>query len=237
MKRHIGVVSFLVLFVISACSLVNMPQESGTGGRPTMQSFQPSVSPSQPSLSPEAGDVVESPSAPEEPSGEQPGGKGDFVEADCACADYKPSEVAPWGNAGLICRYDWSGPNIDQNTLGFGIDVYYQNHIDKLMTDFQEKSDGLRTNMPSLVEDGSQGRALRNDDEGYAFLAYGPGGGGKQGDIPLCGNGRGVYLVAGEFLVETDLFTCDLPYSDNAYVSALTDMETCALRAIERIGK
>jgi len=71
--------------------------------------------------------------------------------------------------------------------------------------------------------------------EGYGFVVYGPGGAGKQGDIPLCGNGRGVYQVAGEFLIETDLFACDLPYSDNAYVSALTDMETCAKRAVERI--
>jgi hypothetical protein len=44
-----------------------------------------------------------------------------------------------------------------------------------------------------------------------------------------------VYQTAGEFLIETDLFACDLPYSDQAYVSALSDMETCARRAIERI--
>jgi len=41
--------------------------------------------------------------------------------------------------------------------------------------------------------------------------------------------------VAGEFLIETDLFACDMPYSSEAYVAALTDMETCALRAVERI--
>ena len=79
---------------------------------------------------------------------------------------------------------------------------------------------------------------MRNDDEGFAYIVYGPGGAGKQGgDIPLCGKGEGVYRVAGEFLVETDLYTCDLPYGDNAHVSALTGMETCAMRAIDRIGK
>jgi hypothetical protein len=65
LKKHDWVVSFIALFVISACSLVNMAQDSGAGGRPTKQSFQPSVPPSQPSLAPEAGTVVESPSAPE----------------------------------------------------------------------------------------------------------------------------------------------------------------------------
>lgn len=85
------------------------------------------------------------------------------------------------------------------------------------------------------MEGDHQGRQLRNDDEGYGFVIYGPGGGGKQGDIPLCGNGRGVYQVAGEFLIETDLSVCDLPYSDSAYVSALADMEACARQAIERI--
>ena len=133
----------------------------------------------------------------------------------------------------MICRYDWSGPNIDQNSLGFSISHYY--HADRLVPDFEELAQGLAESLPSQVEGDHQGRQLRSDDEGYGFVVYGPGGIGNQGDIPLCGNGRGVYQTAGRFLIETDLFTCDLPYSDNAYVSALTDMENCALRAIERI--
>jgi hypothetical protein len=61
-----------------------------------------------------------------------------------------------------------------------------------------------------------QGEELRNDDEAYVLLLCGPGGGGNSGEIPLCGNGRGVFQVTGEFLIFTQLSACDLPYSENA---------------------
>jgi hypothetical protein len=191
------------------------------------------VGPSQPSPSQPAGAQAESPSASEAPSGESSGFSGEFVESDCACADYQPSQVTPWGNSGLICRYDWSGPNIDQNSLGFSVSHYY--HTDRLQPDFEQNVEDLTASLPPQATGDDKGRQLRSDDQGYGYVVYGPGGGGNQGDIPLCGNGRGVYQFGGEFLIETDLFACDLPYSDNAYVSALTDMENCALRAIERI--
>lgn len=191
------------------------------------------AAPSQPSASQPPDGQAEAPSAFEEQSVDEDEYRGEFVDADCACADYQPSKVAPWGNSGLICRYDWSGPNIDQNSLGFSISHYY--HADRLQPDFEQNVEDLTASLPPQATGDDQGRQLRNDDEGYGFVVYGPGGMGNQGDIPLCGNGRGVYRFGGEFLIETDLFTCDLPYSDNAYVSALTDMENCALRAIERI--
>jgi len=171
--------------------------------------------------------------AVQEPAGEEPEYNGKFTEADCACEGHESSKVFPWGNASVDCRYDWSGPNIDQNTLGFSVVHFY--HVDELQPKFQQRVDELSTSLPAQVEGDHQGQELQNDESGYAFLVYGPGGGGKQGDIPLCGNGRGVYQVAGEFLVETDLFTCELPYSSDAYADALADMETCALRAVERI--
>ncbi len=189
---------------------------------------------SQPSASLPAEDQTEGLPPLEEQSVAEHKYSGEFVEADCTCADYKPSQVSPWGNSGLICRYDWSGPNIEQNSLGFSISHYY--HADQLAPDFQELAQGLTESLPAQVEGDHQGRQLRNDDEGYGFVVYGPGGMGNQGEIPMCGNGRGVVQFGGEFLIETDLFACDLPYSDNAYVSALTDMENCALRAIERTG-
>jgi hypothetical protein len=185
------------------------------------------------SLPQEPGDEEGSPPVSQEPSGDKAEYSGEFLEADCACAGYTPSREFPWGNASVDCRYDWSGPNIDQNALGFSVVHYY--HTDRLLPDFQKSVEDLTASLPPQVEGDHQGRELRNDDEGYAFFVYGPGGGGKQGDIPLCGNGRGVYQVAGEFLIETDLFVCDLPYSDQAYASALADMETCARRAVERI--
>jgi hypothetical protein len=169
---------------------------------------------------------------PEESAGVGEPYGGEFVEDDCSCAGYEPSYMLPWGNSSLVCRYEWSGPNIDGNSLSFEIDHYY--HQDQLLPDFQQDVQDLTFSAGNQGAD-SQTEELRNDDEGYVFLSYGPGGGGKSGDIPLCGNGRGVFQVAGEFLISTQLFACDLPYSENAYRSALVDMETCARRAIERI--
>jgi len=157
---------------------------------------------------------------------------GEFLEADCSCAGYEPSDMRPWGNSSVSCRYEWSGPNIDDNSLGFEVSHYY--HEDRLLPDFQQDVEDL-TFSAGNQGDNWQVEELRNDAEGYVFLSYGPGGGGKQGDIPLCGNGRGVFHYAGEFLITTELFTCDLAYSEQVYANALADMETCARRAIERI--
>ena len=168
-----------------------------------------------------------------EPSDAEPEYSGEFQDQDCTCEGYESSKVFPWGNASLDCRYDWSGPNIDQNTLGFSVVHYY--HVDELQPDFKQRVDELSTSLPAQVMGDHQGQELRNDNGGYAFIVYGPGGGGKQGDIPLCGNGRGVYQMAGEFVIETDMFTCDMPYSSDVYASALADMQACAERAVERI--
>ena len=173
------------------------------------------------------------PPAIQEPAGGEPEYNGKFQDEDCACEGLESSKAFPWGNASVECRYDWSGPNIDQNTLGFSVVHYY--HVDELQPSFQQRVDELSASLPAQVKGDHQGQELRNDYGGYAFVVYGPGGGGKQGDIPLCGNGRGVYQVAGEFLIETDLFACDMPYSSQVYVAALADMETCARRAVERI--
>ncbi len=158
---------------------------------------------------------------------------GEFLEADCLCAGYEESYMLPWGNSSLACRYEWSGPNIDNNSLGFEVSHYY--HADRLQPDFQQDVQDLTSSYEDQDMGDWQAEELRNDDEGYVFLSYGPGGGGNSGEIPLCGNGRGVFHYAGEFLIETQLFACDLPYSEQTYRSALADMETCALRAIERI--
>jgi len=176
--------------------------------------------------------------APEEaPSGESAVGgapySGEFLDADCSCAGYEPSYVLPWGNSSLTCRYEWKGPNIDDNSLGFEVSHYY--HEDRLLPDFQQDVQDLTSSYEDLGTGDWQAEELRNDDEGYVFLSYGPGGGGNSGEIPLCGNGRGVFHYGGEFLITTQLFACDLPYSEQAYASALADMETCARRAIDRI--
>jgi hypothetical protein len=181
----------------------------------------------------EAEEAAPAETIPEESgSGSEPY-SGEFLEADCSCAGYEPSYVLPWGNTGLTCRYEWSGPNIDGNSLSFEVDRYY--HEDQLLPDFEQEVQGLTSSYGTLGADPWQAEELRNDDEGYVFLSYGPGGSGNSGEIPLCGNGRGVFQYAGKFMISTQLFACDLPYSEQAYANALADMETCARRAIERI--
>jgi hypothetical protein len=170
---------------------------------------------------------------PGQPAGETKPYSREFLETDCSCLGYESSDVRPWGNSDLTCRYDWSGPNIDGNTLAFEVSHYY--HTDQLLPDFKQRVEGLTSSYGNSKGDNWQAEELRNDDEGYVFLSYGPGGGGKQGEIPLCGGGRGVFQVAGEFLIETEMNVCDVPYSKQVYVNILADMETCARAAIERI--
>lgn len=215
--------SLSLAVAVMACNVAapsDSPASAGLLGSPPTQ---PQGSASEPSDAPTEG----------EPAGVGPEYSGEFTDADCTCEGLESSKVFPWGNASVDCRYDWSGPNIDQNTLGFSVVHFY--HVDELQPRFQQRVGELSASLPAQVAGDHQGQELRNDSEGYAFVVYGPGGGGKQGEIPLCGNGRGVYMVAGEFLIETDLFACDMPYSSEAYIAALTDMETCALRAVERI--
>jgi hypothetical protein len=215
--------SLSLAMAVMACNAGSPPAAPASAGLLGLRPTLPQGAAGEPS----------GPPAIQEPAGGEPEYNGKFLDEDCACEGYESSKVFPWGNASVECRYDWSGPNIDQNTLGFSVVHYY--HVDELQPGFQQRVDELSASLPAQVEGDHQGQELRNDYGGYAFVVYGPGGGGKQGDIPLCGNGRGVYQVAGEFLIETDLFVCDLPYSDSAYVSALADMETCARRAVERI--
>jgi hypothetical protein len=215
--------SLSLAMAVMACNVASPRTAPASAGVLGLQPTLPQGSASEPS----------GPSGLPESSGDEPAYSGQFQDEDCACEGHESSKVFPWGNASLECRYDWSGPNIDQNTLGFSVVHYY--HVDELQPDFQQRVDELSTSLPGQVVGDHQGQELRNDDGGYAFVVYGPGGGGKQGDIPLCGNGRGVYQVAGEFVIETDLFACDMPYSSDAYAAALADMQACAARAVERI--
>jgi hypothetical protein len=187
-------------------------------------------SPAQPPA--EMGAVPSAEAEAQGSSGAGDAGSGDFLESDCSCAGYEATTVRPWGSSSLSCRYEWSGANIDNNALGFEI-VDYINHEDELGPAFKQEVEHLSFSAGNQGDDW-QVEQPRNDDGGYAFFGYGPGGGGKQGDIPMCGNGRGVFQVDGRFYVTTELFACDLPYSVTAYANALADMETCARRAIAR---
>jgi hypothetical protein len=231
--------------VLFACGLVLVLASLACNGVTTTGETVPSKPPEQP-----AGALPVAPSKPpdqpadaegaapgETTSGESDSGSrpysGEFQETDCSCQGYESSDVRPWGNSDLTCRYDWSGPNIDGNTLAFEVSHYY--HTDQLLPDFKQRVEGLTSSYGNQQGGNWQAEELRNDDEGYVFLSYGPGGGGKQGEIPLCGGGRGVFQVAGEFLIETSMNVCDVPYSEQVYINILADMEKCARAAIERI--
>jgi hypothetical protein len=220
--------------VLFLCSLVlaglacNSGEKDANSGAPPVLATKPPGAPPVPATRP----PVATP-PPEQPAEESKPYSGEFLEDDCSCEGYESSRVLPWGNSSLSCRYDWSGPNIDGNSLGFEVSHYY--HTDQLLPDFKQRVEDLASSYGNQGGGGWRAEELRDDNGGYVFISYGPGGGGKQGDIPLCGGGRGVFQVAGEFLIETDMNVCDVAYSKEVYVNLMTDMETCARTAIERI--
>jgi len=81
---------------------------------------------------------------------------GEFQDEDCACEGLESSKVFPWGNASVECRYDWSGPNIDQNTLGFSVVHFY--HVDELQPRFQQRVGELSASLPAQVAGDHQGQ-------------------------------------------------------------------------------
>jgi hypothetical protein len=221
--RALFLCSLVLVLAGLAC---NMGDKDTSSGAPPVLATKP---PGQPADAP----PVPATPPPEQPSGESMPYSKEFVETDCSCQGYESSDMRPWGNSDVTCRYDWSGPNIDNNSLGFEVSHYY--HTDQLLPDFKQRVEGLASSYGNQGGGGWRAEELRDDNGGYVFISYGPGGGGKQGEIPLCGGGRGVFQVAGEFLIETDMNVCDVPYSKEVYVNIMTDMETCARAAIERI--
>lgn len=68
----------------------------------------------------------------------------------------------------MYCRYNWSGLNIDQNTLGFSVVHFHP--VDELQPRFQQHVDGLSASLPAQVVRGHQGQELCSDSGGYAFV-------------------------------------------------------------------
>jgi hypothetical protein len=233
--RVLFLCSLVLVLASLACKAAGAPVLATKAPGPVLATRPPgapvpaTLPPAQPAG---AGAEVEG-AAPGESAGETQSYSGEFLETDCSCAGLESSDTRPWGNSALTCRYDWSGPNIDNNSLGFEVSHYY--HTDQLLPDFKQRVEELTSSYGNQGGGGWRAEELRDDSGGYVFISYGPGGGGKQGDIPLCGGGRGVFQVAGEFLIETDMNVCDVPYSKDVYANIMTDMETCAKTAIERI--
>jgi hypothetical protein len=163
----------------------------------------------------------------------------DFTADSCSCAPYTVSDAEPWGSAGLTCRYDWSGPNLSDNQLGFVVTLFNENHLDDLQPAFTELKNNLVTKATTDIDKTSSVDVFSNDDSGYGFVISGPGGYNETGTpiAGLCGNGNGAYVYGGQYTIETNLFTCDMESAEAKYVQALTDMKNCAETAIDNSRK
>ncbi len=88
--------------------------------------------------------------------------------ASLATREQGRASACPGWNASVDCRYNWSGLNIDQNTLGFS--VVHVHPVDELQPRFQQHVDGLSASLPAQVVGGHQGQELCSDSGGYAFV-------------------------------------------------------------------
>lgn len=159
-----------------------------------------------------------------------------FSEEDCGCAAF-PGEVDPlYGPGYLECKYRWGGMYIDDNHASFVIEQYQDQ--DELTQVFDEHigwvhdsalSDRKFIDSGSLPDD--EQYITRNDSKGFIYVTTGPGGGSSktEGEIPMCGNGGGVFLVADDYLAEIQMFACDLGEDRLVYETAIETLEACAL--------
>lgn len=76
----------------------------------------------------------------------------------------------------------------------------------------------------------------RNDSSGFNYVTTGPGGGSSktEGEIPMCGNGGGVFLVDDDYLADIRLFACDLGEDRMVYQTAFETLEACALENVAK---
>ena len=159
-----------------------------------------------------------------------------FAVEDCGCAAF-PGEVDPlYGPGNLECKYRWSGTYIDDNHASFIIGQYKDQ--DELAQVFDEHMGWMHDSAQSdrkFIDSGSlpddEQNITRNDSNGFVYVTTGPGGGSSktEGEIPMCGNGGGVFLVADNYLAEIQLFACDLGEDRLVYETAIETLEACAL--------
>jgi hypothetical protein len=155
----------------------------------------------------------------------------DFTNDSCACPGYTVSDAAPFGVEGLTCRYDWAGLNISDNKLGFVVTQYNSNHLDELKPAFTDLKNQLVTDETMNLYSDQALTVVYDDSENYAYFITEPGTNDAGQKVPLCGKGHGVHLWSSEYLIESDIHTCDMG-SSTIIMEALMDMRNCAYRAI-----
>jgi hypothetical protein len=155
----------------------------------------------------------------------------DFTNDSCACPGYTVSDASPVGVEGLTCRYDWAGLNISDNKLGFVVNLYNGNHVDELPPTFTRLKQGLIDGSTMNIYSDQVVQVIYDDAANYAYYITQPGTNDAGQKIPLCGKGHGVHLQGINYLVETDINTCDMGSADMISM-ALTDMKNCAEQAI-----
>lgn len=155
----------------------------------------------------------------------------DFTNDSCTCPGYTISDAAPFGVEGLTCRYDWEGLNISDNKLGFVVTLYNENHLDELKPTFARMKQQLVAEATMETYSDQVLQVIYDDPENYAYFITQPGTNDAGQKISLCGKGHGVHLWSNNYLIETDINTCDMGSAPMISV-ALMDMRNCAYKAI-----
>jgi hypothetical protein len=158
----------------------------------------------------------------------------DFLESSCTCGDFKVSEARPWGSSSLSCTYEWVGPSGVTNSLSFEASQIY--HLDEQAPALQDELSDLQY-FGEDVQPPSVANTFLDDPNtlGAGMLITGPGGisSTTNQEIPMCGNGKGVYPYSNNYLITTRLFACDLGDVEDVYVTAMQTLAECAMTAID----
>jgi hypothetical protein len=158
----------------------------------------------------------------------------EFTDDNCACGDFQVTKTMPWGAASLSCTYEWVGPSGITNTLTFEVSQIY--HLDEQSPALQNEVNDLQY-FTQDVQPPSEVNSFLDDPNnlGAGTVITGPGGVSSttNQEIPLCGNGKGVYPYSNNYLITTRLFACDLGADKDAYITAMQTLAECAMKSIE----
>ncbi|MEN6571215.1 MAG: hypothetical protein ABFD24_05165 [Anaerolineaceae bacterium] len=147
-----------------------------------------------------------------------------FSEADCACGGLTVSKAFPWGES-IECRYDWSGANVDDNLLGFQLTRDY--HVEQWNERFSRDSEDLKAEFSGGDESQVVNEFLTGQDA-YGFMTTREGSSRDNVAIAVCGFGKSEEQYAGEWLILTDLRSCEAPNSMAGYLAQFQMVQKCA---------
>jgi len=162
-----------------------------------------------------------------------------FEPEDCVCEAFTLPPEPSYGPGYLECTSRWNGTYIDDNHMTYTVTQFYDKA--ELEQVFNEEVGWKRDTAQedqSFIDTGSSPDAallvLQDDADGFVYITTQPGGGSSKtgGEIPMCGNGGGMLVVNGEYLVELRLFACDMGDERPVYETAIQTLNDCALDSI-----